>query len=498
MADITEKESRELSTFKKVFDGMVSTNDTIYGSYSYEAGHQRRERIRVYSAEEIEQIITSGSFLAQKKLSQDYFNKNGFYFMTIIYYATLLKYTGLLIPNPTGDLKLDSPKLTKVYNNAVTTVDNMKLPGRMTGWALKALINGCYYGVVIQRDKETLNVIDLPATYCASNYKDLSGNNIIEFNLAYFDTISIKATKKQILKVYPECIREGYRKWKAGKGPQWIFIPSEIGLCFPFIEGESRPPFLSVIPATLNYDEGVDYELDKAAEEIKKILVQKVPHNATTNELVFEPDEALEMHKGAVNMMKSNPNVSVLTTYADVDSVVTKSTADTTANSIEKLAQSVYYEAGISGKLFGVDTATAIDKNIKVGIGMMMMIANRFADFITYVINDLYKNSNISFTYKILPISYQNDDTFIDNSFKLASSGYSFIVPALALGLSQRDLVNLKDLENNVMKLTEVLLPLSSAFTASSNDNKTEGGAPTKDVDDKSPETLRTEESRKS
>lgn len=111
-----------------------------------------------------------------------------------------------------------------------------------------------------------------------------------------------------------------------------------------------------------------------------------MPHNATTNELVFEPDEALEMHKGAVNMMKGNPNISVLTTYADVDSVVTKSTADTTANSIEKLAQSVYYEAGVSGKLFGVDTATAIDKNIKVGIGMMMMIANRFADFITYVI----------------------------------------------------------------------------------------------------------------
>lgn len=48
------------------------------------------------------------------------------------------------------------------------------------------------------------------------------------------------------------------------------------------------------------------------------------------------------------------------------------------------------------------------------------------------------------------------------------------------------------------MKLTEVLLPLSSAFTASSGDNKTEGGAPKKDVDDKSPETLRTEESRKS
>lgn len=488
MAD--NKEIERLANFKKSFDGMVDVNDSTYLGWDWR-GRQFREPLRDYSKEEIEKIVNSGSLVQQAKLSQNFFNKKGFYFMTCMYYATLLKYLGVLIPNPKQDQKLDSPHMVKRYNDALNTVEAMNLQVLCGRWALKAIINGCYYGVIVAKSKEEFVVLDLPAAYCANNYKDLKGNYIIEFNLAYFDSITSKQTRKQVLKSFPDFISDAYRKWKAGKGPQWIFIPGDMGVCFPFVEGGGgRPPFLCVIPASLTYDDAVDTELDRAAEEIRKILVQKVPHNASTNELVFEPDEAYEMHRGAVNMMKNNPNVDVLTTYADVDAVVTKGTADRTASAVETMASSVYYEAGITGKLFGIDTATGIDRNTKVTLAIMMNLANRFSVLITNVINELYKNSNISFTYKILPISYQNDDEYLDNAFKMASSGYSLIVPALALGISQRDLSNLKELENDVMKLPEVLIPLSSAFTQSAN---SEPGAPKKDVDDKNPHTVETE-----
>lgn len=53
--------------------------------------------------------------------------------------------------------------------------------------------------------------------------------------------------------------------------------------------------------------------------------------------LVFEPPEAEEMHAGAVGMLKGNPNISVLTTYADVDSIVSKTSSDTAHNNIDKM-----------------------------------------------------------------------------------------------------------------------------------------------------------------
>ena len=92
-----------------------------------------------------------------------------------------------------------------------------------------------------------------------------------------------------------------------------------------------------------------------------------------------------------------------------------------------------------------------------------------------------------------MPISYYTDDKYIDKSFKLASSGYSLILPSLALGISQRDLVNIKDLENEVLSLKSKLIPPDTSYTQSSKSGQV--GAPAKEEADKSPKTLENEKS---
>jgi hypothetical protein len=107
----------------------------------------------------------------------------------------------------------------------------------------------------------------------------------------------------------------------------------------------------------------------------------------------------------------------------------------------------------------------------------MMILGNKYSTFISNLVNELFANANVSFKYTILPITYYNESTYITDSFKLAQSGYSFILPALALGFSQRDIGNIKDLENDVLKLGERLIPLASAYTqsAAAQESKTEG-----------------------
>ena len=48
-------------------------------------------------------------------------------------------------------------------------------------------------------------------------------------------------------------------------------------------------------------------------------------------------------------------------------------------------------------------------------------------------------------------------------------------MPALALGLSQKDLGNLKDLENNILKLGEKLIPPSTSYTQSASGEDGDG-----------------------
>jgi hypothetical protein len=107
----------------------------------------------------------------------------------LFYYATLLKYVGILIPNPVADNKLSTPHVSKRYGAALDYLEKIFTPDLFTSFSLHALVDGCYYGIIQEISKTDFVVLDLPAEYCRSNFKDLHGNDVIEFNVSYFTTI---------------------------------------------------------------------------------------------------------------------------------------------------------------------------------------------------------------------------------------------------------------------------------------------------------------------
>lgn len=81
----------DLDTFKKAQAEMIAKNDQ-----AWESGYVtlRSPRCRDYTLEEIQQIIDKGSLIEQQKLSRNYFDKDGLYKRIILYYATILTYSG--------------------------------------------------------------------------------------------------------------------------------------------------------------------------------------------------------------------------------------------------------------------------------------------------------------------------------------------------------------------------------------------------------------------
>ena len=486
MAQIQHNFSVE--SFRKVHDAMIAKANA---SWSKRYGTESTARYRDYTVEEVNKIINSSSLLEQQKLSRAYFYKDGFYKRIILYYATLLTYSGLLIPSPAIGKQLSTPHIAKRYYSALEYVDKINLVEIMTRMSIRVLIDGSYYGIIQTATRDKFIMFDLPTTYCRSCYVDMNGDEVIEFNVTYFDTIIDADMRKETLKEYPKIVSDYYQAYKGNKGRKtvntpWMKIPTDVGVCFT-IFGET-PLFLDVIPATMRYDEAIDRQEDAEREEIKKIIVQKIPHLADGS-LLFEPDEAEVIHSGTVGMMKGNKNVSVLTTYADVDSIVSKTTADNEASSLEKMLQNVYADAGVSSQVFAPLGVQAIKLSIINDISLMMILGNKYARFVSRVINSLFGNSNISFKYLILPLSLYNQSDFITDAFKLAQSGYSYLLPAVAMGMSQREFINVKDLENDVLGLKDKLIPLSSAYTESG-----EVGAPEKKLEDKSEKTIQNED----
>ena len=316
------------------------------------------------------------------------------------------------------------------------------------------------------------------------------------------------------MSAYPKIVRKAWSNLASGKRKsKWLIIPKELGVCFPFFEG--RPLFLNVIPATIEYDDAVAAQRDRDAEEIRKIIVQKIPH-LTDGRLLFEPEEAEEIHMGTVGMMKGNRNVSVLTTYGDVDAIGSDtSSADKANSTLTRMEQNIYAQAGTSSQIFASTGSSSLETSLNNDLALMMHLANKISHFVTNTLNDTFGNGNITFKYLIMPITYYNASSFVDSSFKLVGSGYSALMPALAFGLTQKDLVNIKDLENDVLKLGDKLKPLSTSYTQSKSDSESgdedgdgtapenkpvttdndEGGRPKKKEGEKAEKTIQNEES---
>lgn len=485
-------EEKRIDTFARVREKMVEKSRESWNNDYLSSSDRHSFRLRDYSLDEIDAIINSGSLAEQRKLSRNYFAKDGLYKRIITHYATMLKYAGLLAPIPGFGKQLSTEHIQKRYNLATAYVETIHVAEFGHKVFSRALVDGCYYGVLQKASKSGFILLDLPSSYSRSRFKDIYGRDVIEFDVSYFDGILDASAREDELGVFPKEISSFYRRYRKGKtGTNWVKVPVELGVCFSFSEDE-RPMFLNVIPATIQYDETVDTERERDLEEIRKILIQKIPH-LTTGELVFEPDEALEMHRGTVDMMKGNKNLSVLTTYADVDSIVSKTSSDAVSNNLEKMLQNVYAEASVSAQIFSPTGSQALESSLRNDLAFVMVLANKISRFITDLVNSIFGNSNITFKYIILPITYYNQSEFLTDAMKLAQTGYSLLLPTIAMGVGQYELAGVKELENDVLKLHELLIPLNSSFTQGADSG--EAGRPTKTTEQKAPSTIGKEES---
>ena len=442
-----------------------------------------------WTPDKVNQTLTRGSLSQKRALSRHYFQANGLYREVMVYYASLLLYKGLLIPSPKNSNNISSKNTQKKYSAALEYIKKSNLPSKCFNWALDILVYGGYCGIITDK-KDRLVVIDLPATHCRSLYKTEDGEPTVEFDLSYFDSIEDSAIQKKALNCYPSYISRAYKKFKNNKIDNWYMLPIEDSICFNLFNS-STPPFLDLIPAIIGYESDLEMDRKRNKEELKKIIVHKIPH-LTDGTLLFQPEEVEVIHKGVCGMLKGNENIDVFTTYGEAEILNTKTTNDSTKSNTECSRQDIFMKAGVSQEIFSATASSAIPASTRRDLAFCMVFANKFAAVITKVINKVFGNSSLSFTYIFLPISYQNQYDYIDKSLSLANGGYSLFAPSIAMGIDQKDLVELKQLENT-LGLTELLKPLNSAFQqsqGSNDDNTDERGAPELPLDQKSDKTI--------
>jgi hypothetical protein len=494
-----DKTNFTLEDFKKSVDKMIATSDS---SYSGDTSFKRTPDLLTYSKEEAEQIIASGQPEELKDLSVSFFYSSGFYRRFILYYATFLKYTPVIIPHMSGNQKsITDTKYSKRYYESLEFFNKLNFEKLCQNFTLKVMVEGAYYGILRDYGADGVGIQDLPFDYCRTRFKTPDGIDIVELNLQYFDNIRDKVLRDQCLATFPPDVEKAYNAYKNRNESKWYMLEPGVGIHFCLYE--ERPFMLNVIPAIIDFDEYRELEKDKDKQELKKILVQEMPITSD-GELVFDPEEVQEMHRGVVGMLKKNKDIDVLTSFGDVSLEDMQDARSVITNNLEKIEKTIYSEAGVSKQVFAADGNLSLEKSIQNDMALMMYLAGSYSIWLSYVLNQHFGDNKINFTAKILPVSYYNNDEYISKTLDMAQYGYSFLVPSVALGLNQSEITDIKRLEIELLKLDVELIPLQSSHTQSDggSSNKDEESATgekpnnEKDQDKKSDRTLENEQSK--
>ena len=201
-------------------------------------------------------------------------------------------------------------------------------------------------------------------------------------------------------------------------------------------------------------------------QQLLKIVIQKLPLDKN-GDLIFDVDEARDIHNNAVEMLKRAIGVDVLTTFADiaVEDMSDKNTT-TTQDDLSKMERTVFNNFGISQNLFNTDGNLSLEKSIlsdEASIRNLLFQFHMFFDRLTQTQGTnkrkynfrLYMLETTQYNYKELAKLYKEQ----------VQIGYSKMLPQIAMGHSQSSIIHAAHFENNVLHLSELMLPPMQSST---------------------------------
>ncbi len=504
--------------FSKIKVGAKTLDNAILnlGDYS-------KVEPRFTKKEIILRALADNNYEDMREISRFYFETSGIYSRLCKYMARMYTFDWMVTPyiNEDTTKEKDQDDALADFYKILLYLDNSELKKLFGEIALKVIKNGCYYGYLIPTSKR-ITVQELPVNYCRSRFI-VNNRPALEFNMRYFDAMFKDATQRmKMLNLFPPEFKKGYILYKDGKLPPqfpgdsagWYLLDTAATIKFN-INGEDSPMFMSVIPAIIDLDEAQDLDKQKMAQELLKIIIQKMPTDKN-GDLVFDVDEAQQLHNNAVAMLGKAIGIDVLTTFADVDVADMDSNRSTaTTDDLARVERTVYNEAGVSQMQFNTDGNIALEKSILNDAASMYDLILQFEAFMNDVI-EKYNKKPKKYYYRaqILKTTIYNYQDLAKIYKEQMQVGFSKMLPQIALGQSQSTILANAYFENQVLDLVNVFIPpmmsstmnsdvlnrLNSANKQNSNSNndseESTGGRPKKADDEKSEKTIMNEESQ--
>lgn len=478
-----------------------------------------------------------------REISNYFYKTNGIYQRLCNYVATMYRYDWYVVPEVYKE-GTKGEEIIKDLHKVLNFMDNSYISKICGEMALGVVKNGAYYGYLVPTSTGVI-VQELPINYCRARY-NVGNLPAVEFNMRFFDVAFPDTNyRMKVLNLFPEEFKKGYHaykrnmlkdeytgtsggiissEWRRRDESGWWQLDPDKTVKFSFPNGGNGaadlPLFINVIPAILDLDAAQDLDRRKQMQKLLKIVVQKLPLDKN-GDLIFDVDEARDIHNNAVEMLRRAVGVDVLTTFADIESIdMSDKNTTATQDDLAKVERAVYNASGTSQNMFNTDGNMALEKSVLNDEGMVRALLLQFEVFFDRIAQSKSANrKKYNFRLYMLETTQYNYKELAKMYKEQVQLGYSKMLPQIAMGHSQSSILNTAYFENEVMNLSELMIPplMSSTLnmqdlkggsgsSGSSGSQKSSGGSgssgssgsagrPEKPNDQKSEKTIKNKES---
>lgn len=475
---VAEKKANILSDQRMNFDKAI---EAMKKFYNYSRSNSRT--ISTFDRETLQSYLQNiGSSEQQlRNISWYLYYRSQVYRRLCNYYANMFMLSARnIVPNYDLNNPDTDDVIQKNYYDTANQLNKMDLEGQFRKVFLTCFIQDVFYGIAYC-DDQMLFILPLDPDYCR-----IAGANLEDSSLDFaMDMSYFSGTNSYLLddEYWGEPFASMYKAYGGDSSNKWQIVPHEYSVCLKYATEDYKtivPPFSGSLLDLVQLEDIKNISAVADEQEIYKLVyypLETINGSKTVDDWKVDPDVAAEYLNRLIE--EALPDyVTAVMSPGELKSIdFSNSNKSDDVSKIEKSTEAVLNIAGGSEVLNGATISGAEAMRVAQRVNTTTALSSLLPQA-EIIINRLIKNVvTNAYWVKFLRVSAYTYDDVQDEMLSSLQNGFTSNVFAYNSmnGISERDTITLLHLNNDVLHITDSLIPLKSSYTSSSSENVANG-----------------------
>lgn len=354
-------------------------------------------------------------------------------------------------------------------------VEKMNLPHEMEKVLRIAYVDGVFYGLIWEA-KESFYIQPVEPDYCRlATIED--GTFLFEFDMSRLQEPDLVS--------YPPIISKLWHKWrddKTGKEPKWQLIPGDVSFCLKADESlltYSLPPYISTLPLVSDLENYTELSAAEAELSLYKMIAMTIPLDSNKKPTVSYNEVQKYYNQVAANLPDEVGAIATPFQYTVIG--FDESSATTHVDRISDATNRFWSGSCVNSLIFGDATnksATALKLSVQKDEQMIYSCIKQASRIVNRLLKHRFSSVKVRYSFEFLPVTWMNQE----DKAKMYREAATYGIPtkmayAATVGVPPEDFEGMNVLEEDVLDMFNILRPLHSSNTLSSD-----AGRPTTDT----------------